>query len=203
MAPAGCFLRGLLPRDRFGKRRNLRRTRCNPSCGRGFCRFVRLRAVPRGCLLRRRMGRTCAAICVARRRPLGGRFRARGLGRRVAAHDVLEVVLAGHEVLLGRDLRRVSEPRGDDVDRVLLHPVGLAGGPEVLQDPRPGHLPGLGNDPLEVRAKVHGRPGGRRHHDGGSSGCVFAVGRREWRTGAASRTGGVRLPVKTRRGAGP
>ena len=125
-APVGCFLRGVVPRGRFVKRRKFRRTRGNPSGCRGFCRFVRGRAVPRGRLLRRQMRCKCAAICVARRRPPGERFRARGRGRCAAAHDVLEVVLAGHQIVLGRDLRRVPEPRGDDVGRVLLHPVGLS-----------------------------------------------------------------------------
>jgi hypothetical protein len=113
----------------------------------------------------------CVAKCVARRWPRGGRFRARGHGRQAAAHDVFEVVLAGHEVVLGRDLRRVPEPRGDDVGRVLLHPVGLAGGTEVLQEPRPGLVPSLGDDPLEVRAEVHARPGGRPGGAAALCGC--------------------------------
>ena len=41
-------------------------------------------------------------------------------------------MLAGHQVVLGGDLRRVSEPLGDRVGRVPLHPVGFAGGPEIL-----------------------------------------------------------------------
>jgi hypothetical protein len=62
---------------------------------------------------------------------------------------VLEVVLAGYQIVLGRDLRRVSEPLGDHVGRILLHTVGLAGSPQILKQPRPGLMPGLGDDPLE------------------------------------------------------
>ena len=47
-------------------------------------------------------------------------------------------MLAGHQGVLGGDLRRVPEPLGDRVGRVPLHPVGFAGGPEVLEQPRPG-----------------------------------------------------------------
>jgi hypothetical protein len=76
-------------------------------------------------------------------------FRARARWPRAAVHDVLEVVLARREVVLGRDLRRMAQPRRDDVGRVLLHPVGLAGGPKVLEEPRPWLVPGLGDDPLK------------------------------------------------------
>ena len=56
MAPAGCFLRGLVARAGFGDRRNSRRTRCNLNGGSGFCRFMRLRAA--GCeRLRSRISR--------------------------------------------------------------------------------------------------------------------------------------------------
>ena len=47
MAPAGFFLRGLLPRHA-----NSRRTRCSPFGSCGFCRFMRLAANPLGHLRR-------------------------------------------------------------------------------------------------------------------------------------------------------
>jgi len=39
MAPAGCFLRGILLRSSFEKRRKFRRTRCNLNGGSGFVRL--------------------------------------------------------------------------------------------------------------------------------------------------------------------
>jgi len=68
-----------------------------------------------------------------------------------AANDVLEVAVLRHEVVLGRDLRGVSEPLGDHVGRVPLRPVGRTGRPEDLQDPLPGLVARLEDDPLEVR----------------------------------------------------
>ena len=59
-------------------------------------------------------------------------------------------MLAGHQVVLGGDLRRVSEPLGDRVGRVPLHPVGFAGGPEVLEQPRPGLVASLRDNPFKV-----------------------------------------------------
>jgi len=41
MAPAGCFLRGILPRASFGDWRKQQRTRCKPNGCSGLCRFVR------------------------------------------------------------------------------------------------------------------------------------------------------------------
>ena len=63
-------------------------------------------------------------------------------------------MLEGHQVVLGGDLRRVPEPLGDRVGRVPLHPVGFAGGPEVLEQPRPGLVASLRNNPFK---------GGRSH----------------------------------------
>ena len=57
--------------------------------------------------------------------------------RRAAVDDVLKVMLAGHQVVLGGDLRRVSEPLGDRVGRIFLNPVRRARRPEVLEKPRP------------------------------------------------------------------
>ena len=51
----------------------------------------------------------------------GKHFRARAYVRPAAVHDVFEVVLAGHQGVLGRDLRRVSKPRGDN-DGGQAHP---------------------------------------------------------------------------------
>jgi hypothetical protein len=65
MAPAGFFLRGILPRASFGNWRTFRRTRCNLNGGSGFCRFMRLRAAERGCLLRRISVRNGCAFRVA------------------------------------------------------------------------------------------------------------------------------------------
>ena len=62
---------------------------------------MRLRAIRRGPLPRRKMRRRCCAICVARLRRRDGLFSDRTRGRRAAVDDVLEVVLAGHQIVLG------------------------------------------------------------------------------------------------------
>ena len=56
----------------------------------------------------------------------------------IAAYHVLEVVLLGHQAVLGGHLRRVAQPLGDRMRRVPFHPVGLAGGPQILEQSRPG-----------------------------------------------------------------
>jgi hypothetical protein len=137
MAPVGFFLRGLLPQAVTGSRRDFRRTRGNPSGARGFCRFVRLVAIRCGSLLHSR----CTAFCttgIGDLRPSGGGGRSPGRRRLAPAHHILEVVLPRHQVVLGRELRRMTEPLRDHVQRILLDPVGLARGPQILQEPRPG-----------------------------------------------------------------
>jgi hypothetical protein len=54
-----------------------------------------------------------------------------------AAHDILEVVIPRHEVVLRHHFRRVAEPLGDDMLGITLHPVGRARRPKILQEPRP------------------------------------------------------------------
>jgi len=71
-----------------------------------------------------------------------------------AAHHILEVVLAGHQVMLRGHLRRMAQPLGDRMGRVPLHPVGLTRSPQVREQPRPGFVAGLRDNPLQVRAKV-------------------------------------------------
>ncbi|MCX7429526.1 MAG: hypothetical protein NTY17_00695 [Planctomycetia bacterium] len=78
---------------------------------------------------------------------------------------MLEVVLAGHQVVLGRDLWRVSEPFGDNMGGIPLYPVGLARRPEILQEPRPDIVPGLCDDSLQVRPEIDARPSGGRHDE--------------------------------------
>jgi len=57
----------------------------------------------------------------------------------------------------------VSEPFCDDVSRVSLDPVGLAGGAEILQKPWPRFVSGLLDDPLEVGPQVHTFTARHRH----------------------------------------
>jgi hypothetical protein len=82
-----------------------------------------------------------------------------------AAHHVLEVVLAGHQVMLGCHLRRIAQPLGDRVGGVPLHPVGLARRPEIPEKPWPGFVAGFGADALQVSSEVHAVPS-RHGHDG-------------------------------------
>ena len=121
----------------FKNWRDSRGTRGNPSGGRGFWRFVRLHAA--GCgRLRSRISRCngCAFRVALRRAPLPV-HRAVCLWR-AAVDDVLKVMLAGHQVVHGGDLRRVPPPRGNNVGRIFLHPVRRARRPEILEEPRPG-----------------------------------------------------------------
>jgi hypothetical protein len=121
----------------FGNWRNSRRTRCNLNGGSGFCRFLRSRAVRRGRLLRRSLRYKCAAICAA-----ALRHRLPGTGdawfrRAAASHHVVEVVLPRHQVVLRCHLRRVSQPLGNHVGRILLNPARRTRRPEVLEESRP------------------------------------------------------------------
>jgi hypothetical protein len=68
-----------------------------------------------------------------------------------AAQHVLEVVLTGHEVMLGGHLRRMAQPLGDRVGGVPLNPVGLARRPEILEKPWPGFVAGFGDDAHAMR----------------------------------------------------
>lgn len=54
-----------------------------------------------------------------------------------ATHDIVKVVVAGHQVVLGRHLRRVSQPLGNHVGRIFLNLVRRTRSPEVLREPRP------------------------------------------------------------------
>ena len=56
---------------------------------------------------------------------------------RTSCEDILEVMLAGLQVVGSSDHRRVTEPLGDDVVGILLHPIRRARCPHVLEQPRP------------------------------------------------------------------
>jgi hypothetical protein len=103
------------------------------------------------------------------RRPDGTRRRLLGGGHRTcgtAVHDVLEMVLARHQVVLGRHLGGVAEPLGHGVGWMAFNPVGLARGPKVLEQAVPRLVARLQDDPAQLRAEV--RPRSRRHqHDQG------------------------------------
>jgi hypothetical protein len=113
-------------------------------------------------------GACCTAFCTTGcgdLRPSGGGGR-RPRRRRVGpTNHILEVVLPRHQVVLGRDLRRMPEPLRDHVRGILFDPVGLARGPQNLQEPRPGLVSGLPDDPLQVGPEVDALPGRHRHHE--------------------------------------
>jgi hypothetical protein len=92
MAPAGCVLRGILPRGRFEK---LPHRLKNPRKPRWWPQVPSFRA--RGCdprrrLLRRHMRRRCCARCVARRRCSGEVF---AISAAIAAPPTRDRSLAG------------------------------------------------------------------------------------------------------------
>jgi len=128
----------------FHDRLNSRRTRCDPSGCSGFCSFVRNPANPRGHLLR----------WISRCNSVGFRVALFALRLRpnrppCPAHHVFKMVVPRHQVVLGRHLRGVSEPLRHHVGRVLLDPVGRTGRSEILEDPGPGLVARLQDDPLQ------------------------------------------------------
>jgi len=98
-------LRGILPSASFRNWRNFRRTRCNLNGGSGFCRFVRFRAAERGRLLRRISRRNGCAFRVALYRVRLHPVRTSQRDRNTTTHDILKVVVAGHQVVLRCHLR--------------------------------------------------------------------------------------------------
>ena len=71
-----------------------------------------------------------------------------------ASNRLLEVGVEGLQVVAEGDLRRVADPRRDNVDRVVLHQVRLATGTKRLEQPRPRRQPGPPDELFERRAEI-------------------------------------------------
>ena len=75
-----------------------------------------------------------------------------------AFNRLREVRVKRLQVVPERDLRRVADPRGKNVDRVVLHRVRLATRPHAVELLRPHGQPGAVNDLLEGGSEVRVHP---------------------------------------------
>ena len=114
----------------------------------------------RGSVLRCVFGTLCDAFCDAA-------FEGGGLDPpHSAAARLPDMVITRLEVMLPSNRRRVAEPLRDLMSGEVLDPVGLARGPEILEQPRPWFNASPTEDPTESGAKVRrGREAGENPID--------------------------------------